>query len=152
MRLLLLEMRPRNLVQSSLRDLIGHLINKLQGQHSVVIQSDVQFDATLPEDTHLALYRIIQECLNNIVKHSEATAASIHLAVRDSRLVLSIKDNGSGFDTGELKPGLGLGIMRERAARLGATLEMNSVIGDGTEIKLSLNLADVVPASGAVSA
>jgi signal transduction histidine kinase len=91
----------------------------------------------LPEDVHIAFYRIAQESLNNIVKHSQATEASIHLTVEGEQARLRIRDNGRGFRLEGASSGLGLGTMRERAQIIGASLELVSEPGQGTEITVT---------------
>jgi signal transduction histidine kinase len=82
---------------------------------------------------HNSLYRIAQEALNNVGKHSQATQASITLQLAGGSADLSVSDNGRGFDpdkvTGEH---LGLTIMRERADEIGADLRIESTPGCGT--------------------
>jgi signal transduction histidine kinase len=83
----------------------------------------------------VALYRISQEALNNVARHSGATRAEVNLNCQPEQVTLQIRDNGRGFDPGKIPPGhLGLGIMRERAGQIEATLKINSQPGGGTEI------------------
>ena len=91
----------------------------------------------LDPDTHLAFYRIAQEALGNIARHSQATALSVELdAGPPVRLVVS--DDGIGFDPDDVPAGhLGLTIMRERADGVGAGLDVTTVPGGGTTIELS---------------
>ncbi len=84
----------------------------------------------------MAFYRIAQESINNILKHSQATQFTIHLLNQPDQLTLSIHDNGGGFDATESSAGMGLGIMQERAAIVHATLHITSISGMGTEVKL----------------
>lgn len=86
----------------------------------------------------LALYRIAQEALNNIGKHSRATMAAIELSSKGSEIVLNVSDNGVGFIPGGRRPdkkrGIGLGSMRERAESVGGLLELRSTPGGGTSL------------------
>ena len=91
----------------------------------------------------IALFRIAQEALNNVVKHARATEASLSLRQNRQAVVLSITDNGMGFDTGR-KPimggyGMGTTTMRERAEAIGARLQLQSVPGEGTSVTVELN-------------
>jgi len=91
------------------------------------------------------LYRIIQEALNNIIKHSKATEAVISLNEKNEKLILSIKDNGVGNTIKELQSlkGNGLNNMKDRAALLGGKLEIRGETGKGTEIYVEFkNFAD----------
>ena len=91
-----------------------------------------------PDEIHLGLYRIVQEGLNNIVKHSDATEAHVELTIRDEQIILRIQDNGGGFDIGQQTAGIGLDGMGERAALMGALINISSQKGDGTEIVVSM--------------
>ena len=90
-------------------------------------------------DVQVSLYRIAQEALNNIVKHSGASKALIFLKFVQGegsrRVELSVQDNGHGFDPSTVPPNhLGLGIMRERAQTLNASLDIASRFDIGTTI------------------
>jgi len=91
----------------------------------------------LPPDTHIALYRITQEALNNIVKHSQATKVEIVFRSNRKLAGVTIQDNGRGFDTQNTKDGMGLHTMRERAHHIGATFEVRSVRGEGTMVSVT---------------
>ncbi len=92
-------------------------------------------DDRLHADVEGALYRIAQESLTNIAKHARATQVDIVLERRDGVVSLIIEDDGVGFDPGQLYPHrLGLKGMRERAALIGATIEIDSSPGNGTSV------------------
>jgi PAS domain S-box-containing protein len=92
----------------------------------------------LSQETETNLYRIAQEALNNVFKHAEASRVDVMLERRNKDAVLIIEDNGKGFILEEAmaseSPGLGLISMRERAALVGGTLEIESTPGEGTTI------------------
>ncbi len=100
-----------------------------------VVEGDV------PEPLKIVLYRICQEALNNIAKHSGADLVTLSVNRQDHRIALNIKDNGRGFDpsqTGKLGTescGMGLNSMRERAALSGGALSLISSEGRGTIIE-----------------
>jgi two-component system nitrate/nitrite sensor histidine kinase NarX len=137
MRILLWELRPSNLVNTTMDILLTHLVNAVQARTKMTIECTVERTPVLPEDVHIAFYRIAQESLNNIVKHSQATEASIHLTVEGEQARLRIRDNGRGFRLEGASSGLGLGTMRERAQIIGASLELVSEPGQGTEITVT---------------
>jgi two-component system, NarL family, sensor kinase len=83
------------------------------------------------------LYRCAQECISNIIRHSRATEATVALAAEDGRLLLTVTDNGHGFDTAERNSGIGLRAIGENAASLGGTASISSG-PDGTKIRVSL--------------
>lgn len=89
-----------------------------------------------PEKLETHAYRILQEALNNAYKYSKATMIAIGVSYQQERFVLSIRDNGCGFDVNQKTMGLGLAGMRQRAYLLGGTISIQSAIGKGTHILL----------------
>ncbi len=100
---------------------------------------------SFPSDVHVALYRIAQEALNNVVKHAHAGRICVSLrcassradvdSERGQRVELAIEDDGRGFDPACIPPDrLGLSIIRERAQAIGAALQVDSQPGCGTRI------------------
>jgi two-component system NarL family sensor kinase len=103
-------------------------------------------DDRLPEHVEIALYRIAQECLQNIAKHARAATVGVRFAVHDGRARLEVADDGTGFDAGAAADGTcgyGLRSMTERAELVGGTLRVASRAGSGTTVTA------VVPAGGA---
>jgi signal transduction histidine kinase len=98
--------------------------------------------ATLPRDVALSLYRITQEALRNIAKHAETKEAYVTLAATEDTIVLSIWDDGVGFDPAAVrrKPGLGLVSMEERVRLIQGELSLNSQPGRGTVIEVRVPL------------
>lgn len=86
-------------------------------------------------DKKEALYRIVQECCNNVTRHAQAQVVGISLAQTDGRVTLEVTDDGVGFDPASAHPGhMGLISMRERAAAIGAGLAIQSAPGEGTRV------------------
>jgi signal transduction histidine kinase len=106
----------------------------------------VELPRRLPADTELALYRILQETLNNVEKHAHARHVTVHLTKPGDFVQLTINDDGIGFDPARHparrkgKGGLGLLGMRERATYVGGTLTVKSVHRAGTEIEIRIPL------------
>jgi signal transduction histidine kinase len=96
----------------------------------------------IPKDVSLSLYRIIQEGLRNISKHACAEHISVSLKGMDHDVLLSVQDDGIGFDWAEVKekPGLGLSSMRERARLIHGELSIQSQPGKGTLITVRVAL------------
>jgi signal transduction histidine kinase len=155
MRTLLLELRPIGLGEVGLEDLLKQLGAGVSGRIRAEVNVYVQGEAILPTDVKLAFYRIAQETLNNIAKHSGADRVDIEIksvpplssrkrkkagpsqAIFSQSVHMSIRDNGRGFDpTSVIGEHLGLGIMRERASNTHATLSIKSKPGAGTEVSL----------------
>ena len=99
--------------------------------------------AATPPDVTIALYRIAQEALNNVVRHSRAGRAWVSLACCDDLVTLVVGDDGSGLVAPEPGPEqLGLRIMRERAQAVGATLDIHSVSRRGTVVTARWSYAE----------
>lgn len=91
------------------------------------------------KNTELILYRAIQEAVTNIIKHAEATEAIVQIMGEEGRLLITVEDNGKGFDTKEiLATGIGLGNISSRVAILGGILNISSKPGDGTSIYIEI--------------
>ncbi|MGN6641946.1 MAG: PAS domain-containing sensor histidine kinase, partial [Verrucomicrobiota bacterium] len=96
--------------------------------------------AKVDSEVELHLYYIVQEALLNAVNHGKATTVIVTLAAEGDRLKLTLQDNGTGFQlTGEKRNGMGIRIMRYRAKVIGATLDLQSQIGHGTQITCLFN-------------
>ena len=135
MRTLLLELRPAALTEVGLGDLLHQLTEAVTGRARVPIALTVESQCPLPSDVQVALYRIAQEALNNIAKHSGATQVTVVLRCQFAAVELCVRDNGRGFDLVRVSPEhLGLRIMRERAESVGATFAIESRVGQGTQI------------------
>jgi len=145
MRTLLLELRPAALLETSLADLVRQLGEAASGRTGIPISVQVEGQAKLPPDVHIAFYRIAQEALNNLVKHAHAHQATVRLdytggdlaAGVSQRALLIIIDDGRGFDPAQIAHNrLGLGIMKERARAISATLTIESQPGHGTQVSV----------------
>jgi len=106
----------------------------------VSVSTDLLAD-DLPDDYRTCIYRVVQEALHNCSRHSNATAVRIQVLQETNRLMLSIRDNGKGFDVKQSK-GLGLLGVEERVARLGGKCEINSEPGSGTVLAIELPFAE----------
>jgi GAF domain-containing protein len=156
MRTLLLELRPAALVETDLCDLLRQLAEAATGREGIPITVEDEGRCRLPTEVHVALYRIAQEALNNVVKHARASQATVVLRASPApapplpmgargMVELVIRDDGRGFDPDRTSPDrLGLGIMRERAQAIGAELTIDSRPGQGTEVR-AVWIEDQVP-------
>ena len=107
---------------------------------------EVNFDhpearLTLPGSVAYCLYRLVQEALSNVAKHSGATEVFIRLTSEDKHVGLSIKDRGRGFDPNIRRTGLGLVTMRERVRSIGGDMKVTASPGDGTQIDVNVPLS-----------
>lgn len=143
MRTLLLELRPAALLESELGDLLRHLAEATIGRSGVTVGLNTEGSRELPADVQIALYRIAQEALNNVVKHAHASAITVSLRMTSDTVAMSITDNGHGFDPASASPdSLGLKIMHERAEAIGAEFRVSSHPGDGTSITVKWHAAE----------
>jgi len=136
MRALLAELRPTTLTDTELGELLLLLGNAFTGRTNIPVDVTVTGEGKLPAKTQVALYRICQECLNNIAKHAKASQVVIEMHHTPLELVLNIRDDGKGFDTTNIISfgHYGLNMMRERAEAVGAKLTLSSQLDHGTEI------------------
>lgn len=137
MRSLLFELRPTALVETHLDVLLSHLAN---GMVSHMDKTKIDVSTTgqsylLPPDVQVSLYRIAQECLNNIMKHAEANHANLNLIFTEDDVTLEIVDDGKGFDMKTISADhMGIQIMHERAKKNQIKLRVGSQINKGTHI------------------
>lgn len=142
MRTLLVELRPSALIESDLDKLLHQLCQVATGRTEVEVdfrmEAEIESAPPPPPEVKVALYRIAQEALNNVVKHAQASHAEVSLRMIATGVRLRVWDNGCGFDLEDVPQGrLGLGNMRERAEAIGAALEIKSHPGQGTQIVVS---------------
>ncbi len=141
MRTLLLELRPAALAEANLSDLLKQLGEAVTGRARIPVEVRTEDTDALPTEVRVALYRIAQEALNNVAKHSGAATATVSLSpLAEPRggLRLVIQDDGTGFDPAEAGTGqLGLGIMKERAEAIKASLTISSAPGQGTTVSVT---------------
>jgi signal transduction histidine kinase len=140
MRTLLLELRPDSLAEADIEYLLKQLGESITGRSRMPVTVTVTGRCNVPVDIKIALYRIAQEALNNVVKHAGAKTASVSLLCRAARVTLQVSDDGQGFNSRAVPPNsLGLNIMRERAREIGASLAIRSKAGGGTTVRASWN-------------
>jgi len=141
MRTLLLELRPGALADAALPDLLKQLGEAVTGRARIPVEVSTEGAPELPSEVRLAFYRIAQEALNNVAKHSGAASARLTLGPLDDRpqgARLTVTDDGAGFDPAGVGDGrLGLGIMKERVEAVGAGLLLRSTPGEGTTVTVT---------------
>lgn len=141
MRALIFELRPESLRTEGLVAALRKLIHALGSRHQLEVQFEAGNEPEIPLEMKESLYRIAQEALNNISKHAKAKRVDVTLAETSKDLVLSITDDGVGFDVSQNFPGhLGLHTMSERAEQFAGNLEIKSAVNEGTYIQVRIPL------------
>jgi signal transduction histidine kinase len=140
MRLLVYELRPLALKSEGL---VGALEQRLETverragiQARVLVEGEVDLAPGLEEE----LYGIAQEALNNALKHARASKIVLSVRMVDKSVILEVADDGQGFDQAEVqvKGGLGLISMQERAEKIGGQLDIDSALGEGTTVSVKV--------------
>ena len=135
MRSLLMELRPEALRGQTLGPLLEMSVAGARGRTQANVVLNVEGDRQLPEDITLALYHIAQEALNNVAKHAEASEVVVELTCNPKGAKLCVRDDGRGFDPHAIPAGhFGVGIMGERAHKIGARFEIDSKPGHGASV------------------
>jgi signal transduction histidine kinase len=137
MRVLLFELRSESLEDVPIEQLLRNVAEAAEGRGSMVVELTLRGEGEPPPELHTALYRVTQEALNNVARHSGATRARVELEIEPSRLRLLVQDNGCGFEPSPLSRWhFGLRSMQERATEAGAHLRLVSAPGEGTLVIL----------------
>jgi signal transduction histidine kinase len=135
MRALIFELRPESLENEGLIASVRKQVEAVQARHGMQVDFQPCEEPDLPLPVKEAAYRIAQESLHNVVKHSRATEVRVAISSATTGLQLEVADNGSGFDTAGDFPGhLGLRSMAERAEKSGGQLRVTSQPGAGTRV------------------
>ena len=141
MRLLGKLLQGDQLVVLGLSEAIRYEINWVEksGNFHVIYADDKELPAVNNPEKDLILFRILQEILNNIIKHAQATQINIKLEYHDEQLYLKVADNGIGFNADELsmgESGMGLQNIQKRAGIIGGQASITSKPGEGTTITI----------------
>jgi len=137
MRTLIVELRPDTLAKSDLGILINQIAEGATSYSEFTLAVNISGRHNLPEDVQLTFFRVTQEIFNNIVKHARASHITVDFENKGDEVFLKIQDDGRGFDPDEVKSGrLGLVIMRERTNSIGARLDIDSQLNQGTTVQV----------------
>ena len=132
---------PEALLAFGLAQALQDLCATTQQAGGVPVQLHLHgLETRLPQTLEVELYRLIQELLNNVLKHAQARQVLVQLMRHDAELHLVVEDDGRGFDPAVAGTGVGLRSVQARARYLGGTLEVQSAPGQGTSVSLELRL------------
>jgi signal transduction histidine kinase len=134
-----MDLRPSILDDLGILATIGWFTREFQKVYAhISVDKQISMEENeIPDSLRTVLFRVTQEAMNNVAKHSKADLIRLSLRKIEDRTELIIEDNGEGFDPETTKRGLGLTSMRERAELSGGTFEIESGPGKGTTIKAS---------------
>jgi signal transduction histidine kinase len=142
LRRLLAALSPTVVERLGLTSALRHMVARFRKAHPAVVRVRMTGRLeTIPRQVQDVVYRVAQECLQNIARHSQARAVNLSLCTVDKSIRLRVSDNGTGFRTGAAAgepTSFGLAGMRERAALLGGTLAVKATPGKGTTVILEL--------------
>ncbi|MEM6720841.1 MAG: sensor histidine kinase [Bacteroidota bacterium] len=134
-------LHPSNLEHLGLTEAVNALIYNINTNTDLFFIEDINnIDYILPKEAELHVYRIIQEVLSNIVKHSEAKAVKIEVQKKDKSIHVLVSDNGKGFDLTIAKKSISLGMntLYERAKIIGSQLNLKSELNKGTTLTMNI--------------
>ena len=140
-------LRPLHLDRLGITETLKTLMENISKVTATVFDYDIDLiDDCISKDVEINVYRIVQESINNILKHAGASVASVKVRKTDTNIVITIQDNGIGFDVPSTmnKRGLGLIGIEERAHILNAKPSFYSEIGKGTRISLAIPLTQTL--------
>ena len=142
LRNLVFELRPRALDEGGLAPALSAYLESMHEQTGIETRLDNRLVDEPPAETRVALYRIAQEALVNVRKHSHAAAVAVTLEPQDGGFLVRIEDDGSGYDPASVDSKgsghLGLIAMRERAETAGGRIRIDSLPGSGTQVEFWL--------------
>jgi signal transduction histidine kinase len=147
MRSLMSELRPPMLDQYGLAAALYWYTEQYQRrtETKVIINDNYMKNSRLPLEVEIALFRIVQEALNNVTKHADASQVDIELFEDGGDIMMAVTDNGKGFDAKNQGPSLpghwGLTLMQERARAVNGKFLLRSVPGQGTQIVVRVRKA-----------
>lgn len=130
---------PYQLDRLGLKRTIAELIQKVDDSSPADFTADIgEIDGCLARDAEISFFRIVQEAVSNVVKHAEAAEAWLEIGKEGEQIVMTIRDDGKGFDTSGTASGFGLLGMSERVGLLKGELSVRSELGKGTSIRVTL--------------
>jgi two-component system, NarL family, sensor kinase len=134
-------MMPGALIKSGLATAVGDLVSKISDTRDLKVNLEIiDFTERLEETKEIVLYRVIQELLNNAIKHSGASEINLQIVKHETELSIMLEDNGKGFDTSILnsEKGMGLNNIISRISFLNGQVDFDSAPGKGTTVVIEL--------------
>jgi signal transduction histidine kinase len=137
------QMMPNALIKSGLVSAVRDFVNKIQSDKLKIVVQAEGIDKPLDDNVEAVLYRVIQESVNNVIKHAGATMLDIFLLRDDNEITVTIEDNGKGFDSSDRRKfdGIGLKNIVSRVEFLKGTVDISSQPGKGTLVAIYVPLS-----------
>jgi signal transduction histidine kinase len=130
-------MMPEALIKYGLKEALENYCENLNLSGKINVQLQTYgMENRMEQSTEIVVYRIIQELLNNVIKHAEAKKVLIQLVREDDRFNLTVEDDGKGFDVNEVKNGAGLANIKARIDYLNGNMDVVSKKGEGTSVHI----------------
>ncbi len=146
---MILELRPPALTGEGLDAALRNYLTEWQRHNDIETQLHLQDVRSLPLETQQSLFRILQESLANVARHSKARNITVTLVFSPDDVTMKVKDDGCGFDVNSVPGGFGLSSMKQRAEALDGLLTVSSSAGQGTTISCTIPVG-LAAANGAV--
>lgn len=128
------DLRPASLERLGLSAALQALAEETSARGEVEVETEIEIEETLSADEERTVFRLVQEALNNVLKHASAHSANVSARLIDHQVQIVVRDDGRGFDPGSEAGGRGLLGMRERVEFLGGEIEVSSEPEGGTRI------------------
>ncbi|MEI7597285.1 MAG: sensor histidine kinase [Bacteroidota bacterium] len=132
------QMIPKSLTNSGIANAVEELLGNVLKPAGIMFSFDLHNIPKLPEFIEFQLYRIIQEIINNVIKHASASFVSIQLLKNNAALVLIVEDNGVGYDKMKVKDGIGLLNILSRVSSLNGNFSIEPSPGNGTIVTIRI--------------
>jgi signal transduction histidine kinase len=127
-------LRPPSLEKKTLTAAIQEHVEEWSRQNKIESETNIDSGVSLNLQTEQVLFRVLQEALANVARHSEASKVGVSLAAEKDDVTLIVQDNGNGFDVKQITKGVGLDSMKERLAAVNGELEVSSLQSRGTRV------------------
>jgi signal transduction histidine kinase len=141
LRALIADLRPAALDELGVKAALEALVERVQQRGGIAVDLHVDLEleegresGRLPDEIEAAIYRLVQEALNNVVKHADARRAGVRVIEDGTDITVEVVDDGKGFDPDADAQGFGLVGMRERVAALRGSLAVESTLGQGSKL------------------
>lgn len=134
------DLTPPLIEHRTIQELISTLISPWEQKLNIAYYTDIRTLSTVAPQVKMQLLRIVQELITNIVKHAASTKVNIHLRQTEYKLIVVVIDNGVGYESAQLKAGLGLQSLEMRVQYLCAAHRVKSLPGKGTCVTIAIPL------------